>query len=610
MHAFNLALSRFDCLGHHRCLDGHIVGHVGLLHHGADLVHARTAEQAHKIVFERQVELRGARVALTTGTTAQLVVDASAFVTLGADDAQAAGLQDALLLGFARCARDVERLLALALRRRRQAAFIGGLHAGLEVGVEAALEQHVVSEHVGVAAEQDVGTAACHVRGDGDGADTAGLGDDVSLALMVFRVERLMLDAALVKQAGELLGALDRHRADKAGLTSLMANGHIVRDGVELRIDGAVDQIVLVDTFDLLVRRDSHNRQLVDLTELGVLGHSRTRHAGELVVEAEVVLQRDSGKRLVLLAHLHVLFGLERLMQALGVATAFHDATRELVDDLHLAVNDHVIDVAMEQELRLERLLQVVGQLAGGVGVDVVDAEHGLDFGEAGLGGVDGLLRLVHLEVLIELQGGHDACELVVRIGGARAGAGDDQRRAGLVDEDGVDLVDDGEMMAALHAGVGARDHVVAQVVEAEFGVGAVGDIGLVGELLGLGAHAVLDKTHAHAQKLIHLPHPLAVAARQVVVDGDDVHVLPAKGVEIAGKRGHERLALARAHLGDLAVVERHAADELHIEVTHAQRSNRRLAHRRERLGQHVCRGGACLHATAQLVGERAQLLV
>ena len=148
---------------------------------------------------------------------------------------------------------------------------------------------------------------------------------------------------------------------------------------MELRIDRAIDQIVLVDTHDRLVRRDGNDRQLVDLAELRVLGHGRARHARELVVQAEVVLQRDGGKRLVLLAHLHVLFGLERLVQALGVAATLHDAARELVDDLHLAVNDHVVDVAMEQELRLQRLLQVIGQLAGGVGVDVVDAEHGLD---------------------------------------------------------------------------------------------------------------------------------------------------------------------------------------------------------------------------------------
>ncbi len=106
----------------------------------------------------------------------------------------------------------------------------------------------------------------------------------------------------------ELLGALDGHGADQARLAGLMANGHVIGHGMELRIDGAIDQIVLIDTFYLLVRRDGHDRQLVDLAELRVLGHGGTGHAGELLVEAEVVLQRDGGQRLVLLAHLHVLW--------------------------------------------------------------------------------------------------------------------------------------------------------------------------------------------------------------------------------------------------------------------------------------------------------------
>jgi hypothetical protein len=62
--------------------------------------------------------------------------------------------------------------------------------------------------------------------------------------------------------------------------------------------------------------------------------------------------------------------------------------------------------------------------------------------------------------------------------------AGDDQRRARLVDQDRVDLVDDGVGEAALHALARRIDHVVAQVVEAEFVVGAVGDVGGVGRLL------------------------------------------------------------------------------------------------------------------------------
>ena len=55
-------------------------------------VHAVGAEDAHQVVLKRQVELRAAGVALAAGTAAQLVVDAAAFVALGGDDVEAAGV--------------------------------------------------------------------------------------------------------------------------------------------------------------------------------------------------------------------------------------------------------------------------------------------------------------------------------------------------------------------------------------------------------------------------------------------------------------------------------------------------------------------------------------
>ena len=313
---------------------------------------------------------------------------------------------------------------------------------------------------------------------------------------------------------------------------------------------------------------------------------------------------------MVFLAHPHVLFSLERLMQALGIAATLHDTARELVDDLHLAVDHHIVNVAMEQKLRLQRLLQVVGQLPSGVGVNVIDAQHGLDFRKARLGGVDGFLRLVHLEVFIKLQARHNARELVVRVGGLRAGTGNDKRRARLVYEDGVNLVYDGKVMAALHARLGAGDHVVAQVVEAELGVRAVRDVSLVSALFRIRAHAVLNKAHVHAQEVVDAPHPLAVAASQVIVHRDDVHVFARKGVEIAGQRRHKRFTFAGAHLCDLPVVERHAADKLHVKMAHARCAHGSLAHSRKRLGQHIVGGSAGLHALAQLGGNGTQLFV
>ena len=68
------------------------------------------------------------------------------------------------------------------------------------------------------------------------------------------------------------------------------------------------------------------------------LGRRRAGHAGELLVEAEVVLEGDRGERLVLGLDLDVLLGLERLVQAFRIAPARHHAAGELVDDDDLAV--------------------------------------------------------------------------------------------------------------------------------------------------------------------------------------------------------------------------------------------------------------------------------
>ena len=86
------------------------------------------------------------------------------------------------------------------------------------------------------------------------------------------------------------------------------------------------------------------------------------------------------------------------------------------------------------------------------------------------------------------------------------------------------------------------------------------------------------------AEEAVEPAHPLGVAPRQVVVDGDHVHALAGERVQVDRQRRHQRLAFAGAHLGDLALVQRHAADELHVEVAHLQRALAGLRAPRRRL--------------------------
>ena len=146
--------------------------------------------------------------------------------------------------------------------------------------------------------------------------------------------------------------------------------------------------------------------ELVDVEELVGLGGGRAGHAGQLLVQAEVVLEGDGGQRLVLGLDLDVLLGLQRLVQAVGIAPALHHAAGELVDDDDLAAFDDVVAVAQEQLVGLERL---VGVVHDGDVLDVVQAlaleqvllaQHLLDALVAGLGEGDLALLLVELECL------------------------------------------------------------------------------------------------------------------------------------------------------------------------------------------------------------------
>jgi hypothetical protein len=91
------------------------------------------------------------------------------------------------------------------------------------------------------------------------------------------------------------------------------------------------------------------------------------------------------------------------------------------------------------------------------------------------------------------LQTRDDAIDLVVEIRRFFRRARDDERRPGLVDQDRVHFVDDGEMVTALHEVREVELHVVAQVVEAVLVVGAVGDVRAVGDLPLLVVQLVLD---------------------------------------------------------------------------------------------------------------------
>ena len=301
----------------------------------------------------------------------------------------------------------------------------------------------------------------------------------------------------------------------------------------------------------------------------------------------------------------HAFLRLDHLMQPLLPRPVGQDPPGRLVDDLHLVVADEVVDVALEhvrgdqrlgsQLLAPARAAKHPGQRLRGSGQLLLALRREPDVA----------LAAFDREVLTLLQRPHH-CErrlvhlLLRRLVGP---SGDDERRTRLVDQHAVGLVDDGEEEAAedqpARPALGPGDALdreldavhlraerdpVAQVVEGELLVRAIGDVAAVRRAPGRRLLAIHHHAHRQPEHLVDGCHPFGVARREVVVHGNDVDRQPGHGRGAGGQRRGEGLPLPRLHLRDHSVQDDPAAADLRIEVAHADRAPGDLADQREAL--------------------------
>ncbi len=593
---FDLALRLLDLAADHAVFNDVVFLHAHQTHR---LLHPVRGEDAHQVVFQRQVEARRTRVTLAARTAAQLVVDTARFVALGADDVQAAGGLD-LLVATLPFGLDLELVVRVGIFAQR---------------VQLCFQR---------TAQHDVGTATGHVGGDGHRARHARVGDDGRFAVVLLGVQHFMVHAGLAQVLGQHFRGFNRGGTDQHRLAVLVAFLDVGQHRIELAVAVEEHLVRRVLADGRAVGRNDHHFQAVDALEFVRFGVGRTGHAGQLLVHAEQILEGDAGQGLVLALDRHAFLRFHRLVQAIGPAAAGQGTAGEFVDDHHFTVAHDVIDVALVDRMRAQRGIEVVhhGQVLRRVQAFGFRAQNAgvhqqlLGVLHARFGQVHLLALLVDPEIAFGFfifladQAGHHAVDADVQLRGVVGRAGDDQRGTRFVDQDRVDFVDDGVVQAALVA-VGTRQrHVVAQVVEAEFVVGAVGDVAVVGLALVAVRHARVHHAHAQAQPVVQLAHLAGVAAGQVVVHGDHVHALAFQRVQVHRQGRHQGLAFAGAHFGDLAQVQHHAADQLHIVVAHAQHAAAGFTADREGLRQHLVQSFAVGDALLELGGLGLELLV
>ena len=181
-----------------------------------------------------------------------------------------------------------------------------------------------------------------------------------------------------------------------------MSLDNVLDDRIELRRLGAVHQVWFVVAHHGAVGGNRHHAELVDLLEFGGLGHGRSGHPAKLLVHAEIVLQGDRRKGLILLLDFDALLRLNRLVHTLVVSTTGEDAAGVLIDDQHFAFHHDVVAITFEEFLGLDRVVEEAHQGCVDGFVEIVDAKPVFASFDAALQHADRALFLVNFVVAVD----------------------------------------------------------------------------------------------------------------------------------------------------------------------------------------------------------------
>ena len=124
--------------------------------------------------------------------------------------------------------------------------------------------------------------------------------------------------------------------------------------------------------------------------------------------------------------------------------------------------------------------------------------------------------------------------------------------------------------MTTLHQVHWACRHIITEVVKAKLVVRTKRNIARIRTATFIRVGFMLVNT-IYSQTVEHIqrPHPLRVTFGKVVVHGHHVHTFVRQSVEEDWQSSYQRLTFTRGHLGNLTLMQYHAAYQLHVIVHH-----------------------------------------
>ncbi len=88
------------------------------------------------------------------------------------------------------------------------------------------------------------------------------------------------------------------------------------------------------------------------------------------------------------------------------------------------------------------------------------------------------------------------------------------------------------------------------------------------------------------------------------------MNAAPCKSVQIRGQSRNKRFTFTRSHLGDSALMQRDAADQLHVKMAHSRNSDGRFSYGRKGFGQNFVQNILLFFAPRVLVVNSLERII
>ena len=224
------------------------------------------------------------------------------------------------------------------------------------------------------------------------------------------------------EQDAEFFRLLDRDCAHKHRTARLVKFFYLVDHGVVFLALRAVDHVRVFSPDELLIGRDDHHFELVNLVELLGFCFRRSGHPGQLRIHPEIVLKGDRRQGLVLSLDLDVLFCFEGLVETVAVPASRHQAAGEFIYNEDFTVLHHVVHVPLEEQMRLQSLVGVMHPVHILGLKEISYIEELFRLFHSLLGEVNRTRLFVYLIVHVAPEFGDDSIHLVVLVRGLFGG--------------------------------------------------------------------------------------------------------------------------------------------------------------------------------------------